>query len=79
MGDSEGNELVFLGQKIPGCLEEGMTPLLDICQRFFFFFSSFFFRVEPVAYEGSQARGRIRDVAAGLCQSHSNARSELCL
>ena len=44
MGDSEGNELVFLGQKIPGCLEEGMTPLLDICQRFFFFFfSSFFF------------------------------------
>ena len=31
------------------------------------------------AYGGSQARGRIRAVAAGLHQSHSNAGSELCL
>ena len=31
------------------------------------------------AYGGSQARGRIRAVDAGVCQSHSNARSEPCL
>ena len=30
----------------------------------------------PAAYGGSQARGRIRAVAASLCQSHSNAGSE---
>jgi len=29
----------------------------------------------PAAYGGSQARGLIGAVAAGLCQSHSNARS----
>ena len=34
------------------------------------------FRAAPTAYEGSQARGRIRAVAAGLSQSHSNAGSE---
>ena len=28
------------------------------------------------AYGGSQARGQIRAVAAGLCHSHSNTRSE---
>ena len=33
----------------------------------------------PAAYGGSQARGRIRAVAAGLHQSHSNTRSEPCL
>ena len=41
---------------------------------FFFFFA--FFRAAPVAYGGSQARGLIGPVAAGLCQSHSNARSK---
>ena len=30
----------------------------------------------PAAYGGSQARGVIGAVAAGLCQSHSNAGSE---
>ena len=30
----------------------------------------------PVAYGGSQARGRIGAVAASLCQSHSNAGSK---
>ena len=37
------------------------------------------FRASPVAYGGSQARSLIRAVAAGLCHSHSNARSEPCL
>ena len=35
-----------------------------------------FFRAVPVAYGGSQARGQIRAVAAGLHHSHSNVRSE---
>ena len=34
------------------------------------------FRVSPMAYGGSQARGRVRAVAASLCQSHGNAKSE---
>ena len=33
----------------------------------------------PVTYGGSQARGRIGAAATGLCQSHSNAGSELHL
>ena len=36
-------------------------------------------RAAPVAYGGSQARGLIRAVAAGLHQNHSNTGSELCL
>ena len=32
-----------------------------------------------MAYGGSQARGRIRAAAAGLCHSHSNSRFELSL
>ena len=39
----------------------------------------FFFRTTLTAYGGSQARGPIRAVAAGLRQSHGNARSELHL
>ena len=37
------------------------------------------FGAAPAAYGGSQARGRIRAVAAGLHHSHSNTRSEPCL
>ena len=37
------------------------------------------FRAAPVAYGGSQARGLIGAVAAGLCHSHSNVGSEQCL
>ena len=43
----------------------------------FFFFC--LFRAAPTAYGGSQARVLIGAVAAGLLQSHSNARSEPCL
>ena len=42
--------------------------------KYLFFFLSLF-RAPPAAYGGSQARGRIGDVAAGLHHSHSNARS----
>ena len=48
---------------------------------FFFFFFCLFcpFRAVPAAYGGSQARGLIEAIAAGLRQRHSNARSELRL
>ena len=42
-----------------------------LCVSFFFFFFFDFFRATLVAYGGSQARGRIGDVAASLSQSHS--------
>ena len=38
-----------------------------------------FSRATPVAYGGSQARGLVRAIAAGLCQSHNTAGSELRL
>ena len=37
------------------------------------------FRATLVAFGGSQAKGRIRAVAAGLRQSHSNAKFDPCL
>jgi len=47
---------------------------------FFFFFCLFAFsRAAPTAYGGSQARGLIGAVAAGLYHSHSNSRSKPCL
>ena len=46
---------------------------------FFLFFFQCLLRATPMAYGGSQARGLIGAVAAGLHHSHSNARSEPCL
>ena len=37
------------------------------------------FQATPMAYGGSQARGRMGATAAGLHQSHSNTGSEPCL
>ena len=42
----------------------------------FFFSFCCLFRAIPVAYGGSQARGRIGAAAAGLHHSHSNTRSK---
>ena len=47
-------------------------PALPPFLCFFFAFS----RATPLAYGGSQARGLIGAVAAGLCHSHSNMGSE---
>ena len=44
-----------------------------------FFFLYLLFRAASMAYGSSQARGRIRAVAAGLHHSHSNIISELSL
>ena len=49
-------------------------PTLWHMHKFVFFF--LLFRATPMAYGGSQSRGWIRATAAGLCHSHSNARSE---
>jgi len=57
-----------------------MITLWQIRLCVFFFVSFFVFsRAAPVAHGGSQARGLIRAVAAGLHQSHSNTGSEPCL
>ena len=48
-------------------------PLFHLCIYLFIFC---LFRATPTAYGGSQARGRIRAVAASLRQSHSNVGSE---
>ena len=51
-----------------------ILSFLQLCLYIYFVFCPF--RATPVAHGVSQARGLIRAVAAGLCQSHSNARSE---
>ena len=57
-----------------------MQSKLSHLYYYFLFFSFLFclFAISwaaPAAYGGSQARGRIRAVAAGLRQSHSNTGS----
>ena len=41
-----------------------------------YIFGGVFFRASPMTYGSSQAKGLIRAVAAGPCQSHSSARTE---
>ena len=55
-----------------------VSPLviLNLILKTFFFC---LFRATSEAYGGSQTRGQIGAVAADLCHTHSNARSELCL
>ena len=51
--------------------------VLDFIFFIFIFFGLFAISwAAPTAYGGSRARGRIRAIAAGLCQSHSNLGSE---
>ena len=45
-------------------------------ERILFFVLFCLFRAAFVAYGGSQARGQMGTVAAGLCQGHSNVGSE---
>ena len=51
--------------------------LLMISLSLFFFFG--LFRATPAVYGVSQATGRIRAMAAGLCHCHSSSGSEPCL
>ena len=48
------------------------TNSLFVLGFFVFCFGFWLFRVTATAYGGSQARGRIRPVAAGPCHSHGN-------
>ena len=59
-------------------LERCLTWFLSF-YSFLFLFVFVFSRAAPVAHGGSQARDRIRVVAAGLRQSHSNVGSDLLL
>ena len=52
---------------------------MKVKNRISFFVFMLFLWATPTAYGGSQARGPIGAVAIGLCQSHSNAGSELHL
>ena len=54
------------------------TALFQL-SKLFFFLTFCLFRATPLAYGGSQARSLIGAVASSLRQSHSNARSKLCL
>ena len=66
-----------------GSLFSVLSSLLFIYLIFIFKFDFIFclclFRVALSSYGGSQARGLIGAFTAGLRQSHSNSRSELCL
>ena len=53
-----------------------LSQIISLSLSFFFFFVFCPFRATPAAYGGSQARGLIQAIAASLCHSHSNARSE---
>ena len=57
----------------PGCSLCLEHPSLLFCQAHFFFF---LFRATPTEHEGSQSRGQIQAVAAGLHHSHSNTISK---
>ena len=51
----------------------------NMLHHFFPFFFFLLFRVTPLAYGSSQARGRIIATAAGLHHSHSNSEPKPCL
>ena len=63
-------------KKMAGCTlgsGAGRRVLWDKKKNFFFWGGLFFIMAAPVAYGGSQARGRIGAVAASLHHNHSHA------
>ena len=52
-------------------MEKGLAHWVFVCL--------FVLMAAPAAYGSSQARGWTGSTVAGLCHSHSNARSEQCL
>ena len=57
----------------------GLLNSGNLCFFVLFCFVFCLFRAVPIAYGGSQARGWIGAVTAGLCHSHSNLGSKLRL
>ena len=80
---SFGNHKFFKASESVSVLQTSLypcAPLFFTYVRFLVFVFVFVFsRATPAAYGDSQARGLIREVAAGLHHSHSNARSEPCV
>ena len=74
--DAEGLSARAEGQRNDKDVSEAELALY--CLRAFFLGGGLF-RAAPEACGGSQARGPIGAVATSLCQSQSNARSELRL
>ena len=68
--------MIYLGGLLK--VETATHVKVSLSQRDALFFVCLFCLLGAAlaAYGGSQARGLIGVVAAGLCQSHSNARSE---
>ena len=64
--------LLSENSSMPGMYAQNLMASL-----FFFLFFFCLFRAEPAAYGGSQARGQIGAVAAGLRHSHSSLGFEL--
>ena len=62
--------------RAPFCILWSLSWLPVFVFVLFYFYFYLLFRAAPAAYGGSQARGQIRAIAAGLHHSHSNARSE---
>ena len=58
------------------CFNSSDHLLLALLIWFVYLFIYVFFRAAPVVYGGSQARDRVRVIAAGLHHSHSNIRSK---
>jgi len=61
------------------CILEIKHLSVESCAKIFSHSVGCLFRAAHAAYRSSQARGRIRAVAADLYHSHSNSGSELCL
>ena len=62
-----------------GCASYSLSPSFFFCCCCCLFFVFLLFRAASVAHGGSQVRGLIGAVAAGLYHSHSNMGSKLCL
>ena len=59
--------------------QQNRMPTFESNLKISISFFSLLFSAAPAAHGGSQARSGLGAVATGLCQSHSNARSELRL
>ena len=70
--DEQRESLSGLREKSPRQQENAVTKRFSFFLFFFFFFFGLF-RATPAAHGGSQARGLIRAVAAGLLHSNTGS------
>ena len=79
MNSTPGNTSLFVVSEMYPGTPHALTSAASDALNLSLFFSVCLFRATPAAYRGSQARGLIGAIAAGLHHSHSNMGSELCL